>query len=79
MSADTDNLRVLAKVLYIRTAGDKEMGLITDAANELDAIRAECDRLKHACQQAVEWLDGWASAEPYISILNAALQKETLR
>ena len=35
------------------------------------------DELLAACQKAVEWLDGWASAEPYRSEIQAAISKAT--
>jgi hypothetical protein len=34
------------------------------------AINAE---LLAACEAAAEWLEGWASAEPYLSLLRAAI------
>jgi hypothetical protein len=35
--------------------------------------REEIERLREACESAIEWLDGWASAEPYVTILRDAL------
>ena len=39
------------------------------------ACEAAAPDLLHACEQAVEWLEGWASAEPYIGVLRAAIAK----
>lgn len=38
---------------------------------------AAAPELLHACEQAVEWLEGWASADPYIGVLRAAIAKAT--
>ena len=45
---------------------------------EADArLIAAAPELLHACEQAVVWLEGWASAEPYIGILRAAIARAT--
>ena len=51
--------------------------IMQEAASALDALRAENERLRKACEHAAEWLDGWGSAEPYLSELRAALQGES--
>lgn len=38
---------------------------------------AAAPELLAACEKAVQWLDGWASAEPYVSELRAAIAKAT--
>jgi hypothetical protein len=40
-------------------------------------LRAEHKRLERlaALEGAEEWLEGWASAEPYLSVITAALAK----
>lgn len=40
-------------------------------------LLAAAPELLRACEQAVEWLEGWASAEPYIGVLRAAISKAT--
>lgn len=36
---------------------------------------AACNEMERALEQAEEWLEGWASAEPYLSEIRAALTK----
>ncbi len=33
--------------------------------------------LLQACEKAVEWMEGWASADPYIDVLRAAIALAT--
>lgn len=40
---------------------------------EMNELRMENDRLRGACKSAIEWLEGWASAEPYLKILRDAV------
>ncbi|MGS1115975.1 hypothetical protein [Castellaniella sp. UC4442_H9] len=44
--------------------------------DEFVELKAERDKLRAACEKAAEWLEGWASAEPYLSELRAALAQE---
>lgn len=44
-------------------------------AYERARLIAAAPDLLAACEGAVEWLSGWASASPYIEQLQAALQK----
>ena len=44
----------------------------TDKVAELEANNAD---LLEALEKAEEWLEGWASAEPYLSIIRAAIAK----
>lgn len=60
---------------------DSRLSEITEAAlapalAAIDAQAAEIARLRGACEKAIEWLEGWASAEPYLSELRAALAQE---
>lgn len=43
------------------------------SARDRRALLVEYDRLRGACESAIEWLSGWKSAEPYISVLRDAL------
>lgn len=45
------------------------------SAPSLPAAEGARDDLLHACEAAAEWLRGWASAEPYLSILEQAIAK----
>lgn len=38
---------------------------------------AAAPELLEACIKAREWLEGWASADPYIGVLDAAIAKAT--
>ena len=38
---------------------------------------AAAPELLEACKKAEGWLSGWASAEPYIDVLRAAIAKAT--
>lgn len=40
-----------------------------------DAAEQRCEELLHACKEAKKWLEGWASAEPYLSILEQEISK----
>lgn len=53
--------------------------LIHDNAEYVEAacaLATENERLRSACEKAVEWLEGWASAEPYLTELRAALTQQ---
>jgi hypothetical protein len=39
---------------------------------EIARLTADNVRLVAACNGAIEWLEGWASAEPYLTILREA-------
>jgi hypothetical protein len=45
-----------------------------DVAEKLRLMKA-APKLLEACRQAEQWLQGWASAEPYISVLRAAIDE----
>lgn len=45
------------------------------AAAEIERLKSLNAELLAALKQAEEWLDGWASAEPYISEIRAAIKK----
>jgi hypothetical protein len=45
-----------------------------DVAAKLRLMKA-APKLLEACRQAEQWLQGWASAEPYISVLRAAIDE----
>lgn len=46
--------------------------------SEADArLIAAAPELLEACIKAREWLDGWASADPYIGVLETAIAKAT--
>jgi hypothetical protein len=47
--------------------------LLTNPANA--RIMGFAPDLLAACEAAEEWLEGWASAEPYISTIRAAIEK----
>jgi hypothetical protein len=47
---------------------------IEDSADNAKLIAAAPDLLG-ACLAAEKWLDGWASAEPYIDVIRAAIAK----
>lgn len=49
--------------------------LYGEAANRLRALSAEKAELLEACRAAEDWLSGWASADPYIGIIRAAIAK----
>ena len=53
--------------------GDDKDG--EEAANA--RLIAAAPELLEALQQAEEWLTGWASAEPYLSVIRAAIAKAT--
>ncbi len=38
--------------------------------------KAEIDRLRNALEGAEEWLEGWMSAEPYLTTIRKALSTE---
>lgn len=40
-----------------------------------EEVREVARDLLRACQMAEEWLSGWASADPYIDIIQAAIAK----
>lgn len=60
-----------------RAAGDEHSnyaGLTTDQT--LSAQAAALIRAQHeALEAAKEWLEGWASAEPYLSTITAAIKQ----
>lgn len=41
----------------------------------LEIEREENQRLRKGLELAREWLDGWASAEPYISVIDSILKQ----
>lgn len=45
-------------------------------AGAANALATENERLRDACERAIEWLEGWASAEPYLAELRAALKQQ---
>lgn len=45
-----------------------------DIAAELAHRDIEIERLRAACLSAITWLEGWASAEPYLMILRNAVK-----
>ena len=55
-----------------RRAAERAGSAIGGVRVDAPTINAE---LLDACKGAVRWLEGWASAEPYLSILNEAIAK----
>jgi hypothetical protein len=65
--------------VYADNVRERDYGY-TKVGDELLAnarLIAAAPELLAACEKAVEWLDGWASAEPYIDTLLAAIEKAT--
>lgn len=55
---------------YLRKADARH---IASARTAVPALCEEVIRLREALEGAAEWLEGWASAEPYLSTIRAAL------
>lgn len=64
--AEIDHLRSIGTMLQDGYIVSDSTGVVLQAADEIE-------RLREACQSAIEWLEGWDSAEPYLSCLRAAL------
>ena len=61
-----------------QTAIEPSIGCVYGKGEECVAtakLIAAAPDLLEACKAAEQWLSGWASAEPYINILRAALVK----
>ena len=53
-------------------------GRLSDEEVSANALAfAAAPDLLEACRAAEEWLEGWASAEPYLSVIKAAIAKAT--
>jgi hypothetical protein len=51
-------------------------GELMEAKQEANArLIAAAPELLEACKKAEEWLEDWASAEPYMSVIRAAIAK----
>lgn len=59
---------------YIDGPGADVHGFMAPADAYLIAAAPD---LLEACRKAEEWLEGWASAEPYLSVIRAAIAKAT--
>lgn len=60
---------------YADARSDVSNAFANEAIERYERIRSAAPDLLHACEQAREWLESWASAEPYISVLDAAIAK----
>ena len=65
MSDIPERLRQMSRQLDLMQCED-----VLQAADEID-------KLRRVLEQAEEWLSGWASAEPYLSTIRAALGKSS--
>ncbi len=59
--------------------GSPEKADYSDHGSDEDDARliAAAPELLEACRKAEEWLGGWASADPYIVVIRAAIAKAT--
>lgn len=46
---------------------------VSNRLAERDDALKQVEEMRHALERAKEWLQGWASAEPQLAVINAAL------
>jgi len=57
---------------------DRAAGVGLDDEDRANAyLIAAAPELLEACRKAEEWLSGWASADPYIDVIRAAIARAT--